>query len=70
MSEAKAPQTFEGKLERIDVIVKELESGRVELDRAVELFKEGKALARECEQLLRTAEKQIDRAMNGERREG
>jgi exodeoxyribonuclease VII small subunit len=64
MSEAKAPQTFEGKLERIDVIVKELEGGRVELDRAVELFKEGKALARECEQLLRTAEKQIDRAMN------
>ncbi len=46
-------RTFEEKLERIDAIVKELESGRVDLDRAIELFKEGKTFARECEMLLR-----------------
>ena len=60
----RVPSTFEQKLERIDAIVKELETGRVELDRAIELFKEGKALTRECEGLLRNAQEQVDRAMN------
>jgi exodeoxyribonuclease VII small subunit len=58
------PKTFEEKLERIDAIVKELETGRVELDRAIELFKEGKTLARECEAILRNAQEQVDKAMN------
>jgi exodeoxyribonuclease VII small subunit len=58
------PGTFEEKLERIDAIVKELETGRVELDRAIELFKEGKTLARECEAILRNAQEQVDKAMN------
>jgi exodeoxyribonuclease VII small subunit len=57
------PKSFEEKLERIDAIVKELESGRVELDRAIELFKEGKVLARECETMLRSAQEQVDKAM-------
>ena len=57
------PQSFEQKLERIDAIVKELESGRVELDRAIVLFKEGKDLARECEVLLRSAQETVERAM-------
>jgi exodeoxyribonuclease VII small subunit len=57
------PQTFEQKLTRIDAIVKELEGGAVELQRATELFKEGKALARECDALLKTAQGQIDDAM-------
>ena len=58
------PKTFEEKLERIDAIVKELETGKVDLDRAIDLFKEGKILARECEGLLRSAQDQVDRAMN------
>ncbi|HVA29480.1 MAG TPA: exodeoxyribonuclease VII small subunit [Candidatus Baltobacteraceae bacterium] len=58
------PKSFEEKLDRIDAIVKELESGRVELDRAIELFKEGKTLTRECEQLLRGAQEQVDKALN------
>jgi exodeoxyribonuclease VII small subunit len=56
------PQTFEAKLARIDAIVKELEGGTVELQRATELFKEGKVLARECEALLKSAQEQIDEA--------
>lgn len=63
MSDA-VPNSFEAKLERIDAIVKELESNRVELDRAIELFKEGKVLARECEALLRNAQEQVDKAMS------
>ena len=56
------PQNFEAKLARIDAIVKELESGSVELQRATELFSEGKTLTRECEELLKVAQEQIDRA--------
>ncbi len=56
------PNTFEEKLDRIDAIVKELEGG-ADLDRAIALFKEGRALARECEVLLKSAQEQIDQAM-------
>lgn len=58
------PKTFEQKLARIDAIVKELEGGTVELQRATELFKEGKLLVRECEALLKTAQGQIDEAIS------
>jgi exodeoxyribonuclease VII small subunit len=64
---ADAPQvTFEAKLARIDDIVKQLETGSVDLQRATELFKEGKTLARECDALLKTAQEQIDRAAGRE----
>jgi exodeoxyribonuclease VII small subunit len=57
------PGAFEQKIARLEAIVKELENGNVELDRAVQLFKEGKGLASECETLLKGAQEQIDRAM-------
>lgn len=57
------PGAFEQKIARLEAIVKELENGNVELDRAVQLFKEGKALSAECETLLKGAQQQIDRAM-------
>lgn len=57
------PGAFEQKISRLEAIVKELENGNVELDRAVQLFKEGKALAGDCETLLKGAQEQIDRAM-------
>ena len=61
----KLPVSFEEKLARIDAIVKELEAGTVDLGRATELFKEGKTLARDCEQLLKVAQEQIDKAVSG-----
>jgi exodeoxyribonuclease VII small subunit len=57
------PVTFESKLARIEEIVRELEAGNVKLDRAIDLFKEGKALTAECEALLRSSQQQIDAAM-------
>ena len=60
------PRSFEEKLDRIDAIVKELESGRTDLDRAIALFKEGKSLTRECEAMLKSAQEQIDRASRDE----
>jgi exodeoxyribonuclease VII small subunit len=56
------PAGFEAKLARIEEIVRELETGNVKLDRAIELFKEGKTLTAECEALLRTSQQQIDAA--------
>ena len=60
MSNAEPATTFEQKLARIEAIVRELESGNVELARATELFKEGKDLARACEEQLKNAQAQID----------
>jgi exodeoxyribonuclease VII small subunit len=56
--------SFESKLARIDAIVKELETNQVPLDRAIELFKEGKELTRQCEAMLKSAQEQVDRAMS------
>ena len=56
-----ASGTFEQKVARLEAIVKELESGNVELDRAMALFKEGKALEGECEALLKNAQREIDK---------
>ena len=62
MSDA-VPQSFEQKLDRIDAIVKQLETNTVPLDKAVELFQEGKKLAAECEGLLKNAQATLDKAM-------
>jgi len=62
MSEA-VSQSFEQKLARIDDIVKQLESNSVPLDKAVELFQEGKRLSAECEALLKNAQATLDKAM-------
>jgi len=61
----KQPATFEAKIARLQAIVSELESGNVELDKTIALFKEGKTLADECAALLKAAQDQIDRAMQG-----
>lgn len=58
-------ETFEQKLARIEQIVKELEGAGTDLARATLLFKQGKTLIRECDQLLKSAEtsiKEVDRA--------
>lgn len=59
----KAPGTFEAKVERLTAIVRELENGSVDLDKSVALFQEGKALARDCENLLKSAQDKINTAM-------
>jgi len=56
---------FEAALARLEAIVKQLETEDVTLDVSVELFKEGKELARRCEGLLRAAQEAIDAANNG-----
>ena len=64
MAENKAA-TFEASLKRLEEIVQTLEGDAVSLDRSVELFQEGRELARRCEVLLRTAQQTIDSAVAG-----
>lgn len=61
----KKADEFETALARLDAIVKQLETEDVSLDRSVDLFKEGKDLARRCETLLKEAQSKIDAAGNG-----
>jgi exodeoxyribonuclease VII small subunit len=56
---------FETALARLEAIVKQLEGEEVSLDVSVELFREGKDLARRCEALLKEAQGVIEAASNG-----
>jgi exodeoxyribonuclease VII small subunit len=64
MAENKAA-TFEASLKRLEEIVHQLEGDAVSLDRSVELFQEGRDLARRCESMLKTAQATIDAAVAG-----
>ena len=63
MAENKS-SSFEASLGRLEAIVRELEGESVELERSVELFREGRALVARCEDLLKTAEEAL-RAADG-----
>ncbi len=57
---------FESSMKRLEEIVAKLDSGQVDLDESVELFKQGIALSRRCEELLKVAHDQIDEALNSD----
>jgi len=54
------PVPFESSLERLEAIVKELESGQASLERSLELFEEGMKLSEACRGQLDAAEKRIE----------
>lgn len=51
--------TYEKAMEKLAGIVKKLENGGGTLDESVELFKEGAALSKFCEDMLSSAEQKI-----------
>lgn len=51
--------TFEMALERLNIIIAELEAEGVSLDRSLELFAEGRRLAERCHELLKEAEQKV-----------
>jgi exodeoxyribonuclease VII small subunit len=63
MAENKS-SSFESSLDRLKAVVDELERESVDLERSVELFKEGRTLVARCEVLLKNAEETL-RAANG-----
>lgn len=53
-------QNFEKALERLEVLVGEMESGTLSLEKTMACFEEGTALVRFCNQKLNEVEKKIE----------
>ncbi|MBL8189635.1 MAG: exodeoxyribonuclease VII small subunit [Acidobacteria bacterium] len=52
--------SFETSLSSLEQIVAQLESGELPLERALELFEDGVALARRCQSQLQDAERKVE----------
>lgn len=59
MSSEEKEMNFEQALARLEEVVKELEDGRLPLEKSLELFEEGIRLSRICEGRLDAAEQRI-----------
>lgn len=56
--------SFEENLEKLETIVKKLESGEVPLDNAIAEFTEAMKIAKICDEKLKTAEEAITKLVN------
>ena len=63
MAEKKVP-SFEENLEKLESIVKKLETGEVPLDEAIDNFNEAMKLAKTCDEKLKNAEEAITKLVN------
>ncbi len=57
-------KSFEEMLSELEKIVSRLETGDIALEEALEMYKSGTLLAKECSKLLEEAEKQIKILVN------
>lgn len=64
MSEKKL--SFEQSIDRLDVIVKQLEKGEAPLSESLKLFEEGTALIASCTKMLDEAEQKVVKLRKGE----
>lgn len=55
----KQDTSFEGKMQRLQLIVQELERSDLPLEQNVALYKEGRALVRSCREMLEKARHEI-----------
>lgn len=53
--------SFENALEQLETIVKDLESGRIKLDDAVDIYEKAVALKKFCEEKLKAAQLKIEK---------
>lgn len=56
-------KTFEDKIRLLESIIKELESGEVNLDDAIEKYTKAMQLAKECSDNLNKAEEQVNKIL-------
>ena len=61
---SKEEKSFEEKLSELGVIVKELESGNVDLDNAINKYTEAMKIASDCSKKLDEAEKAVNKIVN------
>ena len=60
---AKKERSFEENLTDLETIVKDLESGNVPLDDAINKFSEAMALSKECSDKLKNAESNVNKIL-------
>lgn len=56
-------KTFEQALDELEIIVKELETGTVELDAAIDKYTEAMKLAKYCSEKLKTATDKVNKIL-------
>ena len=56
--------SFEENLEKLETIVKKLESGEVPLDDAINKFTEAMKIAKTCDEKLKNAEENVNKILN------
>lgn len=64
MENKKENLSFEGSLKELELIVKDLENGNVDLDDAINKFNEAMVLANNCNKKLKNAEESINKILN------
>ena len=57
-------KSFEDALKELEIIVKELESGNVELDLAIDKYTEAMKLAKYCSEKLNSATERVNKILN------
>lgn len=62
----KKEKSFEDSIQRLEAIVKSLESGEISLTDALAVFEEGVGLAARCNELLTKAEQRVSQLIKGE----
>jgi len=62
----KNTKSIESRLSELETILEELESGDLELDKALKKFEQGVKLSRECQKTLEDAELKIKILMDNE----
>jgi exodeoxyribonuclease VII small subunit len=60
MSDTPTPVSFESGLEELEKIVKEMESGEIPLERALQLFEKGMQVSDRCRKQLAEAETRVE----------
>lgn len=64
MAKVEKELTFEENLEKLETIVKDLESGNIPLDDAIKNFNEAMLLAKKCDEKLKAAEEKVNSILN------
>ncbi len=64
MAKEQKETSFEENLENLEKIVKDLESGNIPLDDAIEKFNEAMKLAKLCDDKLKNAEDKVNSILN------
>ncbi len=60
MPDEQPAASFEGSLDELEKVVKELESGDLPLERSLALFEKGMALSEQCRKQLEDAETRVE----------